>query len=99
MQLDFIFRALAAAAQSDASLAARQPYKAILEQDHDFFAAVSRHQPEAIMALEEALARNWHGTLPSGFDAEVLRYLAASKSEHFDAPYTEPSERAGPWSV
>lgn len=89
VQLDFIFRALAAAAQSDSSLAEQQPYKAILEQDKEFFAAVSQQQPEAIMALEEALARNWHGSKPSEFDAEALRYLEGTKSEKFDKPYTE----------
>lgn len=89
VQLDFIFRSLAAAAQSDSSLAEKQPYKAILEQDQDFFAAVGQQRPEAVMALEEALARNWHGTPPSEFDAEVLRYLGAAKSERFEKPYTE----------
>jgi len=89
VQLDFIFRALAAAAQKDSSLAEQQPYKAILEQDKEFFAAVGQQKPEAIMALEEALARNWHGAKPSEFDAEALRYLEATKSEKFGKPYTE----------
>jgi phosphoglycolate phosphatase-like HAD superfamily hydrolase len=89
VQLDFIFRALAAAAQKDSSLAEKQPYKAILEQDKEFFADVGQQKPEAIMALEEALANNWHGTRPSEFDAEVGRYLEAAKSEKFDKPYTE----------
>jgi len=89
VQLDFIFRSLAAAAQRDSSLAEQQPYKAILEQDEEFFAAVGQQQPEAIMSLEKALAANWHGTKPSEFDAEVLRYLEGTKSEKFDKPYTE----------
>ena len=89
VQLDFIFRALAAAAQKDSSLAEKQPYKAILEQDKEFFAAVGQQKPEAIMALEEALARNWHGSKPSEFDAEVERYLKGTKSEKFDKPYTD----------
>ena len=88
VQLDFIFRALAAAAQKDSALAAQQPYKAILEQDKVFFADVGQQKPEAIMALEEALARNWHGSKPSDFDAEVLSYLQGTKSEKFDKPYT-----------
>ncbi|MGE0066063.1 MAG: HAD family hydrolase [Solirubrobacterales bacterium] len=89
VQLDFIFRALAAAAQKDSSLAGQQPYKAILEQDKEFFAAVGQQKPEAIMALEEALANNWHGSKPSEFDAEVRRYLGGTKSEKFDKPYTD----------
>jgi phosphoglycolate phosphatase-like HAD superfamily hydrolase len=89
VQLDFIFRSLAAAAQKDSSLAEKQPYKAILEQDKEFFAAVGQQQPEAIMSLEEALATNWHGTRPSEFDAEVLAYLQGTKSEKFGKPYTD----------
>ncbi|MEV6106424.1 HAD family hydrolase [Streptomyces sp. NPDC051940] len=89
VQLDFIFRALAAAGRQDSSLAEKQPYKAILEQDHDFFAAVGQQHPDAIMALEEALARNWHGATPGEFDAEVLRYLDGAKSERFGVRYTE----------
>lgn len=65
VQLDFIFRALAQAGQQDPSLAATEPYKAILAKDASFFAAVGEQQPDAIRALEEALARTWLGTTPT----------------------------------
>ena len=89
VQIDFIFRSFAAAAEKDASLASKQPYKAVLEQDAGFFVAVSQQQPEAIKALEEALARNWHGAPPADFDAEVFKYLEDAKSEKLGRPYTE----------
>lgn len=89
VQLDFIFRALAAAAKRDSALAAKQPYKAILGQDDDFFTAVGEQQPDAIRALEEALARTWSGEAPSDFDAEVLSYLEEAKSERLGRPYTD----------
>jgi hypothetical protein len=57
VQLDFVFRALADAAQRDATLAEQQPYKAILTQDRSFLEAVSKQQPDAIVALEQALVR------------------------------------------
>jgi len=89
VQLDFIFRSLAAAAETDSSLAEKEPYKAILAQDREFFGAVGRQEPEAIVALEEALARNWHGTTPVDFEGQVRKYLDATRSERFDKSYTE----------
>ena len=89
VQIDFIARSLAAAAQKDPSLATKQPYKAILERDGEFFAAVGQQQPNAIKALEDALARNWHGESPGAFDAEVFKYLEGAKSEKLGKPYTE----------
>jgi len=89
VQLDFIFRSLAAAARRDPALAEKNPYKAVITGDHGFFTAVGQQQPAAIMALEEGLARTWHATLPSEFDAEVMSYLENARSEKFDVPYTE----------
>lgn len=89
VQLDFIFRALAQAAQSDSSLAQKDPYKAILEKDQHFFAAVGQQQPDAIRALEEALARTWLGATPEQFEAQVMPYLKDVKSERFGVPYPE----------
>lgn len=89
VQLDFIFRALARAAHDDPDLASRDPYKAILEQDRGFFAAVGQQQPEAIRALEEALARTWLGFTPAQFEAQVTAYLDENKSERFGVPYPQ----------
>jgi phosphoglycolate phosphatase-like HAD superfamily hydrolase len=89
VQLDFIFRALAQAAQRDPSLATKEPYKAILSQDPSYFAAVSEQQPDAIRSLEEALARTWHGSRPEEFEAQVEAYLRDVKSERFGVPYPE----------
>ena len=89
VQLDFIFRAFAQAATSDPSLADKEPYKAILNQDKDFFVAVSQQQPDAIRALETALASTWLGTTPAEFEAQVNTYLADVKSEKFGVPYPD----------
>jgi hypothetical protein len=64
VQLDFIFRALTQAAQRDSSLAQKEPYKVILAKDQSFFEAVGEQHPDAIRALEEALARSWLGPRP-----------------------------------
>ena len=87
VQLDFIFRALASAAQHDEALSKQEPYRAILAGDRSFFAAVGQQQPDAIRALEEALARTWLGKTPEEFEAEVHTYLREVKSERFGVPY------------
>jgi phosphoglycolate phosphatase-like HAD superfamily hydrolase len=90
VQLDFIIRTLAYAAKKDATLAEQQPYKAILTQDRSFFeAVVGEQQPDAVMALEQALVRTWSGTMPYEFEAEVTKYLGQVKSERFGVPYTD----------
>lgn len=89
VQLDFIFRALAEAAQKDPTLADTEPYKAILERDAAFFQAVSQQRPDAIRSLEEALARTWLGSTPDEFEAQVAAYMQKSTSERFGVPYPE----------
>ena len=75
-QFDFVFRRWAAEAQADPSLAAQQPYKAILERDEAFFGRVAIQEPDAVMALEQAFARSWTGTTPDAFDAQVRDWVA-----------------------
>jgi len=89
VQLDFISRALAEAAQQDPTLAAKDPYKAILDRDARFFAAIGAQEPAAIRALEEALARTWLGKTPEEFEAQVSDYMTQVRSERFGRPYTE----------
>ncbi|MDN5765141.1 MAG: haloacid dehalogenase-like hydrolase [Humibacillus sp.] len=89
VQLDFIFRALARAAQDDTTLADQDPYRAVLTKDLAFFTAVSQQQPEAIRALEEALARTWLGQTPAEFEAQVATYLNDVTSERFGVPYPQ----------
>jgi phosphoglycolate phosphatase-like HAD superfamily hydrolase len=89
VQLDFIFRALAKAAQRDSTLADQQPYKAILSRDRSFFEAVGEQQPDAVRALEQGLAQTWQGTTPDEFESEVTKYLSEVKSERFGISYTE----------
>ncbi|WP_344786276.1 HAD family hydrolase, partial [Gordonia caeni] len=75
--------------EPDSTLAAKEPYKAILSHDSAFFGAVGQQQPDALLALEQALARTWLGRTPSEFESEVLAYLQVQKSEKFEKPYTE----------
>ena len=64
VQFDFIIRALEDAAHRDVTLAEQQPYRAILARDLSYLeAVVNEQQPDAVMALEQALARTWLGIL------------------------------------
>ena len=89
VQVDFLFRAFAIAVQNDPSLASKQPYKAILERDETFFQKAVEQTPEAIMALEDAFAREWSGKTPDEFEAEVKEFFATVKQEKFAANFTE----------
>jgi len=88
-QIDFIFRALAKAAQEDASLADKDPYKAVIEKDPDFFGKVAQQQPEVLATLEEAIARTWEGTGPAEFDTQVAEFFSTVKQEKFGVSYSE----------
>jgi len=89
VQLDFLFRVFANTAQNDPSLASKQPYKAILERDETFFQKALEQNPEAIMALEGAFAREWSGKTPDEFEAEVREFFATVKQEKFAANFTD----------
>ena len=89
VQLDFLFRVFAAAAQNDPSLAGKEPYKAILERDGTFFQKALEQDSKAIMALEGAFAREWSGKTPDEFEAEVKEFFATVKQEKFAANFTD----------
>ena len=89
VQLDFLFRVFANTAQNDPSLASKEPYKAILERDETFFQKALEQDPEAIMALEGAFAREWSGKTPDEFEAEVKEFFATVKQERFAANFTD----------
>ena len=88
-QFDFVFRKWGEEIKADPSLAAQQPYKAIVERDMGFFAAVAAQDPDATGTLLEAFARSWAGTAPDEFDAQVRDWLVTVRQPKFDVPYIE----------
>ena len=60
-QFDFVFRKWAEEIKADPSLAAQQPYKAIIEKDPAFFAGVATQDPEVV-------GRCWRRSLDRGRD-------------------------------
>ena len=89
VQLHFLFIAFARTARNDPSLADKQPYKAIIERDETFFQRVIEQRPEAVMALEDALARQWAGKTPDEFDMEVKEFFKTVKPEKFASKFTD----------
>lgn len=88
-QFDFVFRKWAQEIKADPSLAAQQPYKAIVEKDPAFFAALAIQDPQAVEPLLEAFARSWAGTAPEDFDAQVREWLKTVEQPKLGVPYIE----------
>ena len=88
-QFDFVFRKWAAEAEADPSLAAQQPYKAIIEKDEAFFEGVATQDPKVVAALQKALMRSWVGTTPDEFDAQVHEWMKTVKQPKLGVGYVE----------
>jgi phosphoserine phosphatase len=88
-QFDFVFRKWAEEIKDDPSLAGQQPYKAIVEKDPAFFAALGIQDPAAVEPLLTAFARSWAGTAPEDFDAQVREWLQTVKQPKLDVLYVE----------
>jgi phosphoglycolate phosphatase-like HAD superfamily hydrolase len=88
-QFDFVFRKWAEEIKEDPSLAGQQPYKAIVEKDPAFFAALGVQDPKAVEPLLTAFARSWAGTAPEEFDAQVREWLQTVKQPKLDVLYVE----------
>ena len=88
-QFDFVFRRWTEEIKAEPSLAAQQPYKAIIARDPAFFQGVATQDPEVVGALLDAFARTWQGTTPDEFDAQVRDWLQTVKQPKLGVPYIE----------
>ena len=88
-QFDFVFRTWAGEIKADPSLAAQQPYKAIIEKDPAFFEGVATQDPAVIESLLKAFARSWAGTTPAEFDAQVNEWLVSVKQPKLGVLYKD----------
>jgi phosphoglycolate phosphatase-like HAD superfamily hydrolase len=86
-QFDFVFRQWGEEVKQDPSLAAQQPYKAIIEQDMTFFERVAAQDPAVVETLLQAFTRSWAGTTPDEFDAQVRNWLQTVKQPKLGVPY------------
>jgi phosphoserine phosphatase len=88
-QFDFVFRKWAEEIKADPSMAAQQPYKAIIEKDPSFFAGISTQDPTVIKALLTAFARSWAGTTPEEFETQVNQWLVTVKQPTLGVLYKD----------
>ncbi|MFE9482872.1 HAD family hydrolase [Streptomyces spororaveus] len=88
-QFDFVFRTWEEEVKADPSLAAQQPYKALIEKDQEFFKGLAAQDPKVVSTLLEAFTRSWAGTTPEEFDAQVREWTQTVKHPTLGVPYVE----------
>ncbi len=88
-QFDFVFGHWAEEVKADPSLAAKQPYKALIEKDPTFLQGLGTQEPSAVKALLEAFGRSWAGTTPEEFDAQVRQWLQTAKQPKLGVLYAD----------
>jgi phosphoserine phosphatase len=84
-QADFILRKWRAMAEADPSLAQRQPYKAVVENDRAWLAALTDHVPELVQGVGEAFG----GLTTDAFEAEAVAFFEKVMHPTLGVPYTE----------
>jgi phosphoglycolate phosphatase-like HAD superfamily hydrolase len=88
-QTGFLFGKLVEQVKADPSLAAEEPYKAIITQDPVFMQAFAQQVPEAVIAFLKGVGKAWEGTTPEEYEAEVRAFLAASMHPRYGCPWTD----------
>jgi len=86
-QFGFLIETWMNEVKQNPALAKEQPYKALIEKDPQFFAALQVQVPDAVSAVMQAAGRSWEGTAPEDFDAQVREWLARSKQPKFGRRY------------
>ncbi len=85
----FLFAQLLEQVNANPNLAARQPYKAIINHDSDLMRAIARQDPVAVQSLVEAVGNAFAGTTAEVFDNSVRDYLKTHQHERYEKPYTD----------
>jgi len=88
-QTGLLFGKLVEQVKADPSLAAEEPYKAIVTQDPVFMQAFAQQVPEAVLAFLSGVGKAWEGTTPDEYEAEVRAFLAATKHPRYDRLWTD----------
>lgn len=88
-QAPFLLNKLVGVVRDDPSLADREPYRSIVNQDSEFLGGVARQEPWAIELFLQGIGEAWEGTPPEDYDAEVCAFVASYRDEKFDKRCTE----------
>jgi phosphoserine phosphatase len=84
-QADFVLRRWRAMAAKDPSLATRQPYKAVAENDAEWLAAMTSHVPELVQGVSEAFG----GLTTEEYEAQVVEFFEQVPHPTLGVPYTK----------
>jgi phosphoglycolate phosphatase-like HAD superfamily hydrolase len=91
VQAGFLFRRLAEQAEADPSLVDRQPWKAVVEQDHAWLGgAITKHYQgdEAdLNVMADGLLGAYEGTTIEEFEAVAGEFLREARHPTLDRPY------------
>jgi phosphoglycolate phosphatase-like HAD superfamily hydrolase len=85
VQADFVLRKWRAMVDADPSLAERQPYKAIVENDGAWLGALADHVPDLVRGVGEAFG----GLTTEAFEAEAVEFFETARHPTLGVPYTE----------
>jgi phosphoglycolate phosphatase-like HAD superfamily hydrolase len=88
-QVGLLFGKLVEQVKADPSLAAEDPYKAIVTKDPIFLRGLAQQVPEVVIAFLSGVGKAWEGTSPEAYEAEVRAYLAASMHPRYGCPWTD----------
>jgi phosphoserine phosphatase len=84
-QADFVLRKWRAMADADPSLAERQPYKAVVENDRAWLDALTDHVPDLVRGVGEAFG----GLTTEEFEAEAVEFFESVRHPTLGIAYTE----------
>jgi phosphoserine phosphatase len=85
VQADFIVRKWKAMSAADPALAARQPYKAVMEGDREWLGSMLEHVPELVQGVSEAFG----GITPDAFEQQVVEFFAQAEHPTLHVPYAQ----------
>jgi phosphoserine phosphatase len=89
VQADFIFRKWKAMVAADPSLAAEQPYKAVVDGDRAWLAGMLDHVPELLKGLGAAFG----GITTEAFETQVKGFFTDARHPTLGTPYTQVGYR------
>jgi len=85
VQADFVLRKWRAMVDADPSLAKRQPYKAVADDDREWLSTLTDHLPDLVRGVSEAFG----GLTTEQFEAEAARFFREARHPTRGVPYTE----------
>jgi phosphoserine phosphatase len=89
VQADFLFRRWRQMAEEEPARRTQQPWKAVVEGDDAWLAAITEHLPELIRGVTEA----YDAITTDAFEQAVAEFFASAKHPTLGAPYYDVGYR------